>query len=327
MSDTPEKPKRIGLLTSGGDAPGMNAAIRSVVRCGSFCGVKTLGIRNGFQGLIEGEIEPLSKRSVGGIMLKGGTMLGSARAPEFMTPEGRQQAIDNLQDAGIDGMVIIGGNGSQAGSLSLHRAGIPTVGVASTIDNDLAGVDMSIGVDTALNTALQLVDRLRDTATSHHRAFVVEVMGRNCGYLAAMTGIASGAEITCTPEQPVSLHQLADCLDEAHQIGKTHFLVVVAEGSPTSAETIHEFLERDGRFDARLSVLGHVQRGGPPLAFDRLLASRTGARATEALISGESGVMAGLASGQIELIPMEQAILPATKVTPEILRLGEILSH
>ncbi len=321
------KPRRIAVLTSGGDAPGMNAAIRSVVRTAAAQGIETWGVHNGFRGLMEGDFEPLDKRSVGGIMLRGGTILGSARAPEFQTIAGQTKALEQLRANDIDGLVVIGGNGSQSGALALHKAGFPTVGVASTIDNDLGLVDTCIGVDTALNTALEMADRLRDTASSHHRAFVVETMGRKSGYLALMTGLAAGAELILTPESPVPPDAVVRAVREALAIGKSHFLVVVAEGSPVSAAEIVDLLNKDGCYETRLSVLGHVQRGGPPLAFDRLLASRSAAAAVDALVQGESGVIAGLSQGSITLVPTEDAIKPTIKVTPELLRLGEVLSH
>ncbi|CAN5679794.1 6-phosphofructokinase [soil metagenome] len=319
--------KRIGVLTSGGDAPGMNAAIRSVVRNAVSFDIESIGVRNGYMGLMAGSFEPLTNRSVGGIMVRGGTILGSARAPEFATPQGREQALRQLRNEHIDGLVVVGGNGSQAGSLSLHQAGFPAVGVASTIDNDLSLVDTCIGVDTALNTALQLVDRLRDTASSHHRAFVVELMGRKSGYLALMAGIASGAEVICTPEAPVSPEEVVRIGRSALDAGKTHFLVLVAEGSPTKAMDIVDTLNADGCYETRLSVLGHVQRGGGPLAFDRLLASRSAAAAVGALAGGQSGVVAGLASGEITLMNTEEAILPTQKVTPQLIELGSVLSR
>ncbi len=318
---------RLAVLTSGGDAPGMNAAIRSVVRNAVHHGVEAVGVQQGYRGLMTGDFVPLSNRSTGGIMLRGGTMLGSARAPEFATSEGRDKALGHLEQAKIDGLIVIGGNGSQSGTYSLHEAGFPAIGVASTIDNDLSLVDTCIGVDTALNTGLALIDRLRDTATSHHRAFVVEMMGRKSGYLALMAGIASGAEMICTPESPVAIEEIIDTVQSAQRVGKNHFLVVVAEGSPLKAADIVEALNADGCFEARLSVLGHVQRGGAPLAFDRLLGSRSAALAVQALIRGESGSLAGLANGDITLVPLADAILPSRKVTPELLALGAILSR
>ncbi|MGD9712630.1 MAG: ATP-dependent 6-phosphofructokinase, partial [Thermomicrobiales bacterium] len=319
--------RRLAELTSGGDAPGMNAAIRSVVRNAVHHGLEVYGVRDGYRGLMAGAFEQLTNRSIGGIMLRGGTVLGSARAPSFASEEGRDEALRHLNESGIEALVVIGGNGSQSGSLSLHQAGFQTAGVASTIDNDLSLVDTSIGVDTALNTGLALIDRLRDTATSHHRAFVVEMMGRKSGYLALMAGIASGAEMICTPESPVTIASVIETVQSAHAIGKNHFLVVVAEGSPTTATEIVDALNNDGCFETRLSVLGHVQRGGAPLAFDRLLASRSGAAAVQAIVRGQSGVLAGLARGEITLVPIEEAILLSRKVTPELLALADVLSR
>jgi 6-phosphofructokinase 1 len=319
--------EKIAVLTSGGDAPGMNAAIRSVVRTAAAAGVETIGIRSGYRGLMEANTIPLDVRSVGGIITRGGTILGSARAPEFKTAEGVRRGIEFLRDLGVAGAIVIGGNGSQSGALALHQAGFPTVGVASTIDNDLGGVDTSIGVDTALNTAVELVDRLRDTASSHHRAFVIEVMGRNSGYIALMTGIAGGAELILTPESPISLERVTEAMHDAHAARKSHFIVVVAEGSPIRAITLFEHLATFPEFETRLSILGHLQRGGPPLVFDRLLATRTAAAATAALLAGKSGVMAGLVNGRIRLIPAERAIQPISKVTPELCALAEVLAR
>ncbi len=320
--------KRLAVLTSGGDAPGMNAAIRAVTRKASAAHVETVGVRNGYRGLMAGDFLPLDNRAVGGILTRGGTILGSSRAPEFRTPEGQARALDQLRAHEIDGLVVIGGNGSQSGALALHQAGFPTVGVASTIDNDLNGVDTTIGVDTALNTALEMVDRLRDTASSHHRAFVVEVMGRQSGYLALMTGLASGAEVILTPEIPYPLERIPDAVHAAYARGKSHFIVIVAEGSPTKAiDVVQRLNQEPGGYEARLSVLGHVQRGGSPLVFDRLLATRSAATAVDALVAGESGVVAGLVRGRISLIPMTEAIQPCVKVPPELLHLAEVLAQ
>lgn len=318
--------RRIGVLTSGGDAPGMNAAIRTVVRTAAASGVQTSGVFRGYQGLMDGNIVPWDIRDVGGIITRGGTILGSARALAFKTVEGRQQAIEQMQRHGLDGLIVIGGNGSQSGSLALHDMGVPVVGVASTIDNDLAEVDTSIGVDTALNTALGMVDRLRDTASSHHRAFVVEVMGRKSGYLALMTGIASGAELILTPEEPVEMATAIQCLHDAYRANKSHFIVIAAEGSPLKAADLVAKLDEIGEYEARLSVLGHVQRGGPPLAFDRLLATRSAKAAVDAIVAGKSGVMAGLVRGRIDLVDTREAIKPVVKVPPELCRLAEMLA-
>ena len=318
--------RRIAVLTSGGDAPGMNAAIRSVVRCAAAAGVETIGVRSGYRGLMSGDLVPLEIRDVGGIILQGGTMLGSARAPEFKTPEGIQRGIDVFRQHKVDGLVVIGGDGSHRGALALNDAGIPTVGVASTIDNDLGGVEMSIGVDTALNTALEMVDRLRTTASSHHRAFVVEVMGRHSGYLALMTGIAAGAGLILTPEVPVTLEQAIDAIRYAVTASKSHFLAVAAEGSPLKAADLVQQLAELKEFEMRLSILGHIQRGGPPRAFDRLLATRTAATAVDALLRGKRGVTAALVRGEIDLVPMETLVNPVAKVTPELCNLATTLA-
>jgi 6-phosphofructokinase 1 len=321
--------RRIAVLTSGGDAPSMNAAVRAVVRTAVAAGGQVFGVRNGYQGLMAGDVIPLDVRAVGGIITRGGTVLGTARAPKFCTVEGQQLGLEQVRKHDLDGLIVIGGDGSQAGSLALHTAGVPTVGVASTIDNDLNGVDTSLGVDTALNTALAMIDRLRDTASSHHRAFVVEVMGRHSGYLALMAGIASGAELILTPEQPVDVDMVAATLRAAQAAGKSHFIVVVAEGSPLKAVDLAEQLKGidSGAYEVRLSVLGHVQRGGSPTAFDRLLATRSAAAAVEALLAGRNGMMAGLVNGCIDLVPFEVAIQPVDKVEPALCRLAEVLAR
>jgi len=278
--------KRIAVLTSGGDAPGMNAAIRAVVRTGIDKGWEVFGIRHGYVGVITGNIVPLGARDVGGIIQQGGTMLGSARCLEFETQEGRQKALRTLQDNNIEALVVIGGNGSQTGAYALSQMGFPVIGIASTIDNDLCGSEITIGVDTALNIALEAIDRLKVTASSHQRAFLVEVMGRECGYLALMASIAGGAETVVIPEMETDPEAVAVELRTAYERGKSHALVVVAEGAPYNAARLARFFqehrERLG-FDLRVTTLGHVQRGGAPGAFDRLLATRLGAAATEHL--------------------------------------------
>jgi 6-phosphofructokinase 1 len=314
----------IAVLTSGGDAPGMNAAIRAVVRVARSHGVATVGVQGGYRGLMDGDFSPLDGKSVSGIIGRGGTFLGSARAPRFKDEEGKLEAIDHLRAMGIGGLVVIGGNGSQAGALSLHERSFPTVGVASTIDNDLNGFDTSIGVDTALNTAMQMIDKLRDTASSHHRCFVVEVMGRDSGYLALMSGIATGAEIILTPEFPISLASVQERFRDSRARQKSHFIIVAAEGSPLKGEDVVAGISGlDGKaYEARLSVLGHVQRGGSPTIFDRLLATRTASAATEALVAGQSGVVAGLSKGEIALLPSTTVIQPVVKVTADLMRLA-----
>lgn len=321
--------KRIGVLTSGGDAPGMNAAIRAVVRVGIAAGVEVVGIRAGFRGLVAGDRVGLGARSVAHVLTRGGTILGSTRHPHFRELEVQRQALARLAEREIDGLIVIGGNGSQTGALALHRLGLPVVGVASTIDNDLSGFETSIGVDTALNSALEMIDRLRDTASSHHRAFIVEVMGRQSGYLALMTGIATGAGLVMTPEQPIGFDQVESALRTAYAAGKTHFIAVVAEGSELKAADLAARLAKahEGAYEVRLSVLGHVQRGGSPTAYDRILATRSAAAAVDALLAGENGVVAGLARGAMTLIPMEDAIQPVVKVTPDLCQLADILAR
>jgi len=298
--------KRIAVLTSGGDAPGMNAAIRAVVRTSIDKGWEVLGVQHGYAGLIDDAMIPLGVRDVGGIIGRGGTMLGSARSPEFRTEEGRMQALRSLNERAIDALVVIGGNGSQAGAHALSQMGFPVVGVASTIDNDLVGSDVCIGVDTALNIALEAVDRLKTTASSHGRAFLLEVMGRSCGYLALMVGIAGGAEAIAVPEVETDPEALATTIRQAYERGKAHAIVVVAEGAKFNATALeayfNEHQERLG-FEVRTTILGHVQRGGVPTASDRLLGIRLGAAAVEQLARGHHGVLVGQIKGKIVATP------------------------
>jgi len=320
--------RRIAVLTSGGDAPGMNAAIRAVVRAGVTNGWETYGVKLGYEGLISGKIFPLGKRDVGGIIQRGGTILGSARCPEFKTEAGQRMAIRSLNEAGIDALVVIGGNGSQAGNLALHRMGFPVAGVASTIDNDLFGSEITIGVDTALNIAIEAIDRLKTTASSHQRAFLLEVMGRNCGYLALMSGIAGGAELVVIPEVDTNPEQIADVLREAYEKGKAHAIVIVAEGATYNAKALDEFFlqhrERLG-FELRVTILGHVQRGGSPSAYDRILASRLGAAAITEIAKGNYGVLVGLQKSQIVPTPLEDAVGKKKELDPEMIKLARIL--
>ncbi|MBI3593363.1 MAG: 6-phosphofructokinase [Nitrospirae bacterium] len=299
--------KKIGILTSGGDSPGMNAAIRAVTRISAAEGIEVVGFCHGFSGLIKGELRHLGDRDVGGIIERGGTILGSARCPEFETDSGRRKALNVLEKNEVEALVVIGGNGSQQGALALSREGFPVVGVASTIDNDLPGCDISIGVDTAINTALEAVDRIKTTASSHNRAFLVEVMGRNCGYLALMIGIAGGAEVVAIPEVPFEPEVIASELRAAYDRGKAHAIAVVAEGVRfKAAEIAAYFKEHHQRigFELRVTTLGHVQRGGSPSAFDRLLATRMGVAAVESLMEGKRGNLIGLVNGEIVSTPL-----------------------
>lgn len=321
--------KRIAVLTSGGDAPGMNAAIRSVVRTGIVNGWEVFGVEHGYAGLIAGEFLPMDARSVSGIIQRGGTVLGSARCPEFKTEVGRRQALEQLAKRGIEGLVVIGGNGSQTGAHALSKMGFPVVGVASTIDNDLYGSEITIGADTALNIALEAIDRLKVTAESHHRAFLVEVMGRNFGYLALMAGIAGGAEAVVIPEVEVDPEDIAQELRSSYERGKAHALIVVAEGAKYNAEGLAAYFaehrERLG-FDLRVTILGHVQRGGEPLAFDRLLATRLAAGATECLRRGEQGMLVGWKDGEAATTPLEEVVANPKKLDLELLELARKLA-
>ncbi len=321
--------KRIAVLTSGGDAPGMNAAIRAVVRTSLAEGWEVFGIRHGYAGLITGDTVPLGARDVGGIIQRGGTILGSARCPEFTTEAGRLKALQNLQEHHIEGLIVIGGNGSQTGAHALSQMGFPMVGVASTIDNDLYGSDITIGVDTALNIALEAIDRLKVTASSHQRAFLVEVMGRDCGYLALMAAIAGGAEAVIIPEVETDPDRVAVELRVAYERQKAHALIVVAEGARYNAEAMaRHFAEHRDRlgFELRVTTLGHVQRGGAPSAFDRLLATRLGAAATTHLTRGNHGVLVGMIKGEIATTPLAEVVAHKKSLDLRLLELAQILT-
>lgn len=320
--------KTIGVLTSGGDAPGMNACLRAVVRAALAHGIQTLGIRRGYAGLCAGEVEPLTSRAVGGIARWGGTILQTFRSEEFKTPEGFWNAVQNIRRFEIDGLVVIGGDGSLRGALELHKAGVPCVGVPGSIDNDIYGTDVSIGVDTATNTILEAIDKIKDTASAHQRAFVVEVMGRRCGYLALAAGVAGGAEMVIVPESPTNIEEITNELARARDRGKPHFIVVVAEGSrPTASEICNTLVGMKAQgFEARLTVLGHVQRGGSPTAFDRLLATRLGTAAVEALLEGKSGVMVGQRGTQTITITLEEALSRQRPVDEDLLKLEQTLA-
>jgi 6-phosphofructokinase 1 len=321
--------KRIAVLTSGGDAPGMNAAIRAVVRTAVDKGWEVFGVRHGYAGLIAGDLLPLSARDVSGVIQSGGTMLGSARSLEFKTEEGQRKAIRSLSERGIEAAVVIGGNGSQAGSQALCQMGFPVVGVASTIDNDLCGSETCIGVDTALNIALEAIDRLKVTASSHQRAFLIEVMGRNCGYLALMAAIAGGAEAVVIPEVDIDPEEIAVELRCGYERGKPHALVVVAEGARYNAAGLARYFEEHKErlgFDLRVSTLGHIQRGGAPGAFDRLLATRLAAAAVEELDRGVGGVLMGLIRGEIVATPLADVVANKKALDLSLLALAKVLA-
>ncbi|HEY78307.1 MAG TPA: 6-phosphofructokinase [Dehalococcoidia bacterium] len=321
--------KRIAVLTSGGDAPGMNVAIRAVVRTGLDKGWEVFGVRYGYTGLITDNMVPLGARDVGGIIHQGGTMLQSSRCPEFTTEEGRLKALRVLNQRDIDALVVIGGNGSQAGAHALSQMDYPVIGIASTIDNDLYGSEISIGVDTALNIALEAIDRLKVTASSHQRAFLVEVMGRDCGYIALMAGIAGGAETVLIPEVETDPETVAEELRHAYLRGKTHALVVVAEGARYNASHLARFFEEHYErlgFEMRVTVLGHTQRGGTPSAFDRLLATRLGATATDRLAKGKHGILMGLVKGEIVSTPLAEVVAKKKQLDPYLMSLAKVLA-
>lgn len=320
--------KRIGVMSSGGDAPGMNAAIRAVVRAGYHHGLEVYGIRQAYLGMVNGDIDRLDTRDVGGIIQRGGTILQTARLPEFKEENIQRKAIRNLNANGIDALVVIGGDGSLTGALALHRQGIRVIGIPGSIDNDIWGTASSIGVDTALNTTLDSIDRLRDTASSHERVFLVEVMGRNCGYLAMVTGIITGAEAIIIPEEPVSIDDLGKIVEDAYMKGKSHAMVIVAEGANLGCHEIADYLiQHDIGFEVRITILGHVVRGGSPTAFDRMLATRLGVAAVEALVAGESGVMMALEGTTIVSRQLEEVIGKQRPMNPDYTHLVDILTR
>lgn len=321
--------KTIAILTSGGDAAGMNAAIRAVTRSALARDMTVFGVRQGYQGLIEDQMIPLGAREVGGVIQIGGTFLGSARSKEFREPGGQSKALRSLASRGIDGLVVIGGNGSQTGSHVLSQHGFPVVGIASTIDNDLFGTDVTIGCDTAINVTVEAIDHLRTTGSSHTRAFLVETMGRDCGYLAMMSGLAGGAEVISTPEHEVPAAEIAERLRAAYERGKTHAIIVIAEGVKENAAQILAHFEKDRRmvgFELRATVLGHVVRGAPPTAFDRVLATRLGVGALTALAEGVHGVLIGQQRGEITRTPLAEIAGKTKPISTELIELARVLA-
>lgn len=319
---------RMGILTSGGDAPGMNAAVRAAARTAFSLGWTPMKVEAGYKGLLEGRISAVDRGTLGGILQRGGTVLGTQRSEEFTTEEGRRRAVQKLQETGVNALVVIGGEGSLTGALKLYELGVKVVGIPATIDNDVWGTEVALGVDTALNTALQTTDRLKDTAFSHGRAHVVEVMGRNCGYLALMTAIAGGAEAVLVPEFEPDPEELLSVIKKAYAQGKSHFIVVAAEGAKLSAEEFYEYVNSsDGTYESRLTVLGHAQRGGMPTAFDRILGSRLGTAAAEALAEGSSGVMVGLQGDLIAATPLAEVVGRMRPLDPQMYQMAGILSE
>ncbi|RZJ72807.1 6-phosphofructokinase [Flavobacterium sp.] len=322
--------KRIGVLTSGGDSPGMNAAIRSVVRTCAYHAIECVGIYRGYQGMIEGDFKEMGPRSVNNIVNKGGTILKSARSREFMTPEGRKKAFANIEKAGIDSLVVIGGDGSFTGAEVFHSEfNIPIMGIPGTIDNDIYGTSFTLGYDTALNTVVEVIDKIRDTASSHNRLFFVEVMGRDAGHIALNAGIGAGAEEILIPEENLGLERLLESLKKSKASGKSSSIVVIAEGDSIGKNVfeLKDYVEENlPEYDVRVSVLGHMQRGGAPTCFDRVLASRLGVKAVESLIEGKSNYMVGILGDKITLTPIEQAIKGHSEIDRELLKVADIMS-
>jgi 6-phosphofructokinase 1 len=321
------KMERIAILTSGGDAPGINPCIRASARMALNMGVEVIGVQEGFDGLVRGEMTPLRARDVGGILQRGGTFLRTARCPEFIEMKVQRRALRELNESQIDGIIIIGGDGSLRGAHALAMHDFPVVGVPSSIDNDVWGTDMSIGVDTAINTIMEAIDKLRDTASSHERAFLIETMGRNCGYLALNAGIVCGAEMILIPEKEVTLEEISEMVEGAYERGKSHCIIVVAEGSSLNVHQISEYLmDHEVGFETRATILGHVPRGGSPSAFDRLLATRMGVKAVEVLLEGQTDVMIGLAGRDIITVPLEEVVNKSRRPNVELLEMAKILA-
>ncbi|MBF0706267.1 6-phosphofructokinase [Alkalihalobacillus hwajinpoensis] len=317
--------KRIGVLTSGGDSPGMNAAIRAVVRKAIYHDIEVYGIYHGYTGLINGNIQKMEIGSVADIIHRGGTMLYSARCPEFKTLEGQLKGVENLKKFGIEGLVVIGGDGSYRGAQKLTGHGFPTIGIPGTIDNDIPGTDFTIGFDTALNTVIQAIDKIRDTATSHERTYVIEVMGRDAGDIALWSGLADGAESILIPEEKFELSDILSRLKRGHDRGKRHSIIVVAEGVGSGVE-IGKQIQEEMNMETRVTVLGHVQRGGSPTASDRVLASRLGARAVELLLEGAEGRTVGIQNNQIVDMDINEALALPHEVNQKMCQLAKELS-
>ncbi|MDP5077031.1 MAG: 6-phosphofructokinase [Nonlabens sp.] len=324
------KIKKIGVMTSGGDSPGMNAAIRSVVRACAFYEIECLGIYRGYEGLIEGDFKEMTARSVKGIINKGGTILKSARSKEFRTVEGRKKAHEQATAAGMDALVVIGGDGSFTGAMIFSEEfGFPVMGIPGTIDNDIFGTSSTLGFDTALNTVVECIDKIRDTASSHNRLFFVEVMGRDVGHIALNAGVGAGAEEILIPEENLGKERLVESLKRSRQSGKSSSIVVVAEGDKTgdSVFDLKDYVEQTlPEYEVRVSVLGHMQRGGSPSCYDRVLASRMGVKAVESLLEGKSNFMVGIRDNAMQLCPLDQAVKGKSKIDMDLLRVSDIMT-
>ncbi|UMB60584.1 6-phosphofructokinase [Lutibacter sp. A80] len=325
-----KKISRIGVLTSGGDAPGMNAAIRAVVRACAYYNIECYGVYRGYQGLIEGDFKQLTARDVSNIINRGGTILKSARSTEFRTKEGREKAYQNIKKAEIDALVLIGGDGTFTGGMVFNEEHmLPCIGIPGTIDNDIYGTNFTIGYDTALNTVVEVIDKIRDTASSHNRLFFVEVMGRDAGFIALNAGVGAGAEEILIPEEDLGLDRLLESLKRTKRSGKSSSIVVVSEGDKIGKNVFElaDYVEENmPQYDVRVSVLGHMQRGGSPSCFDRVLASRLGVKAVELLLDGKSNLMVGLIDNKVATTELDLAVKEHHKINKELLRVSDIMS-
>ena len=324
------KLQHIAVLTSGGDAPGMNAAVRAVVRAAAYNKITCYGVYKGYQGLIDGDFKLMNARSVNNIINKGGTILKSARCLEFRTTEGRKRAFENIQKNNIEGLIVIGGDGTFTGAMIFYKEyKIPVIGIPGTIDNDISGTTTTIGYDTALNTVIEAIDKIRDTAISHNRLFFVEVMGRDAGHIALNAGIGAGAEEILIPEEDMGLERLLESLKRSEKTGKQSSIVVIAEGDKSGKNVfeIASYVEKNmPYYEVRVSVLGHMQRGGAPSCFDRVLASRMGVHAVESIMNGKTNVMVGLKHEEMTLYPLKDAIKGKSKISKDLIRVSDILT-
>lgn len=319
---------KIAVLTSGGHAPGMNAAVRAVAQGAFARDWEVVQVEFGYMGLMKGDVQPVQRDRLEGFMQLGGTVLGTERSDEFQTPEGQRRAVACMEENGVEGLVVIGGGGSLAGAQNLHELGVKVAGVPATLDNDIWGTDLSVGVDTALNTAVEAIDRIRDTASSRNRAHVIEVLGRDCGYLALMSAISGGAQVALVPEFEANPENLLEYIRETYEQGKPHFIVVAAEGAKFTAAEFQDYVnDAEGTYQADLTVLGHLQSGGGPSAFDRILAGQLGTAAVSALEDGDTGVMVALRGQQVERLPLEKVVENRRPLDPEMYELVEVLAR
>ena len=319
---------KIAVLTGGGVAPGMNAAVRAVAQKAFSLGWEVLGVENSYDGLLEGRLSPIDRSRLGGLMHRGGTFLGTGRSKDVREPEGQERAVERLSEAGVEGLVIVGGGGSLTSAKALGEAGVEAVGIPATIDNDVSGTELALGVDTAVDTAVKAIDQVRGTAISHNRAHIVEVMGRDCGYLALMSAIAGGAEVALIPEFQAKREDVLRFIEEAYERGKSHFIIVAAEGADPSADEMKEYINgAEGTYEADLTAVGHIQAGGDPTSTDRILASRLGSAAVEALADDEPGTMVGVRGEETVRLPLEEVVGEERPLDPDMYKLSKVLAE